>query len=226
MGSRRSTASHGEGTRARLIEVAGRLFAERGLHAATGQEICRRARANAAAIVYHFGGMAGLYRAVLTEAQQRLVSTEALAAAVAAERDPARKLGAFLGLIVQALASPASHSWAGRLFAREFVSPSRLYGRSHDRLLRTRAAMLKAVIGELTGRRPEDPAVARAALSVMAPCAVMLLFDRGKIRRLLPQLRLAPADAPQLTQQLLLFALAGLQTLRSSHSAAHACARR
>jgi AcrR family transcriptional regulator len=217
--------SHGDRTRARLIEVAGQVFAERGVHAATGQQICRRAGANAAAIVYHFGGMAGLYRAVLAEAQQRLVSTAALAAAVAAQRNPALKLQAFLGLIVQALASPASRSWAGKLFGRELVSPSAMFGRSHDRLLRPRAAILRSIAAELCGRAPQDPAVARACLSIMAPCVVLLLVDHGKMRRVFPQLRLRPADAPRLTQHLTVFALAGLRALRLSHTPAVRAAR-
>src|ERR1700722_9223159 len=115
-------------TRTQLIEVAGRIFAEQGFDGATGQDICRRAGVNSAAIVYHFGGMAGLHRAVLEEAQRRLVRTETLAAAVKAERDPRRQLEAFLGLIVKALTSPVSRSWAGKPFSREWVTPSTVYG--------------------------------------------------------------------------------------------------
>lgn len=216
MKRRSQIPSHGDRTRAHLVEVAGQVFAERGLHSATGQEICRRARVHVGAIVYHFGGMDGLYRAVLAEAQRRLVSTEALAAAVVAQRDPALKLEAFLGLIVRALTSPASRSWAGKLFGREFITPSAMYGRSHDRTLRARAAILKGIVAELTGGAASDAAVARASLLIMAPCAVMLLVDRNKLRRMLPALRLTPGQAPQLTQHLVMHALAGLGALQIS----------
>src|ERR1700684_2426125 len=88
--SRKTAAKrrHGQRTGAQLIEVAGRIFADQGFDGATGQDICRRAGVNSAAIVYHFGGMAGLHRAVLEEAQRRLIRTETLAAAVKAESDP------------------------------------------------------------------------------------------------------------------------------------------
>jgi len=137
-----------------------------------------------------------------------------------------KKLQAFLGLIVQALASPASRSWAGKLFGREFVSPSALYGRSHDRLLRTRAGILKGIVADICGLTPQDPSVARACLSIMAPCAVMLLVDRSKMGRLFPQLRLRPADVPRMTQHLVAFALAGLRALKSSHTRAARAATR
>jgi len=206
-------AGPGQRTRAQLIEVAGQVFAEQGFDGATGQGICRRAGFNSAAIVYHFGGMAGLHRAVLEEAQRRLVTTEALAAAVKAERNPRRQLEAFLGLIVRALTSPVSQSWAGRLFSREWVTPSTVYGPTHDRALAARSRALKSIVSALTGRSADHPLVARGCISVMAPCALLLLVNRRKLQRLLPHLDITPESAPQITRHLVDFALAGLRAI-------------
>ena len=200
-------------TRARLIEVAGQAFSERGFDGATGQEICRRAGVHTAAIVYHFDGMEGLYRAVIEEARGRLVTTEAIAAAVKLESDPRRQLEAFLGMIVHAVTSPAAQAWAGRLFGREFVTPSTVFGHTHDRTLATRAKMLKSIVGRLTGRPPDDPLVARGCISIMAPCALLLLVNHGKLKRMLPGLNLDADSTPQLTRQLVDFALAGLRAI-------------
>jgi AcrR family transcriptional regulator len=206
-------ARHGQRTRAQLLEVAGQVFAEQGFDGATGQGICRRAGVNSAAIVYHFGGMAGLHRAVLEEAQRRLVTTEALVAAVKAERNPRRQLEAFLGLIVRALTSPVSRSWAGRLFSREWVTPSTVYGPAHDRALAARSRALKSIVSALTGRPANHPLVARGCISVMAPCALLLLVNRRKLQRLLPHLNITAASAPQMTRHLVDFALAGLRAI-------------
>ena len=207
---RTAALRHGQRTGAQLIEVAGRIFAEQGFDGATGQDICRRAGVNSAAIVYHFGGMAGLHHAVLEEAQRRLVRTETLAAAVKAERDPRRQLEAFLGLIVKALTSPVSRSWAGKLFSREWVTPSTVYGPAHDRALAARSRTLKSIVGALTGHPPGHPLVARGCISVMAPCALLLLVNRRKLQRMMPQLHIGPQSAPELTRHLVDFALAGL----------------
>ena len=214
------TAARSLRVRARLIEVAGQVFAELGFDGAKGQDICRRAGVHTAAIVYHFDGMAGLYRAVLEEARRRLVTTEALAAAVRAESDPRRQLEAFLGMIVGALTSPVSQTWAGRLFGREFVTPSGIYGRAHDRALVARAKLLKSIVGALTGKPPNDPLVARGCISTIAPCALLLLVNRRKLKRMLPSLDLSADSAPQLTRHLIDFALAGLKAVSSAESAA------
>ena len=210
---RRRLAARSARTRARLIEAAGQLFAELGFDGATGQEICRRARVHTSAIVYHFDGMQGLYRAVLEEARRRLVTTEAIADAVKAERDPRRKLEAFLGIIVHTLTSPVSQSWEGRLFGREFVTPSTVYGPVHDRALAQRAKILKSIVGALTGRCANDPLVARGCISTLAPCMLLLLVNRGKLKRVLPNLSIDAGSAPALTRHLVDFALAGLHAI-------------
>ena len=202
-------------TRSLLVEVAGLLFAERGFDGATGHEICRRAGLHTAAIVYHFDGMEGLYRAVLDEAQRRLVTTEALAAAVKAQSEPRLQLEAFLGLIVQAVTSPASQAWAGQLFAREFVMPSTVYGPTHSGALAARAKLLKSIVSALIGRPPNDPLVARGCISTMAPCALLLLMNRKKLKRMLPQMNVDAEAAPQITRHLVEFALAGLGAISS-----------
>lgn len=53
-----------EETRWRLLQAASEVFAEVGYRAATTREIARRAEVNLAAIHYHFGDKASLYRAV------------------------------------------------------------------------------------------------------------------------------------------------------------------
>src|SRR5207247_1703079 len=62
-------------TRERLLRTAARLFADRGFKKVTVRDICRTARANVAAVNYHFGDKLGLYREVLQLAAEALRST-------------------------------------------------------------------------------------------------------------------------------------------------------
>ncbi len=54
-----------DGTRAKLLDSAGQVFADSGYQAATVREICARAGVNIALINYHFGDKLELYTEVL-----------------------------------------------------------------------------------------------------------------------------------------------------------------
>src|SRR5712672_3065728 len=56
-------------TRQRLLEAAGEVFAEHGFRNATIREICEKAKANIAAVNYHFGDKEELYAAVFDYAR-------------------------------------------------------------------------------------------------------------------------------------------------------------
>src|SRR5687767_10607621 len=64
-------------TRERLLSTAERLFAERGLSKVTIREICKSARANVAAVNYHFNGKKGLYDEVVRSAIKTMQMTTA-----------------------------------------------------------------------------------------------------------------------------------------------------
>jgi AcrR family transcriptional regulator len=196
-------------TREKLLEVAGQVFAEKGFDRATGKEICERAGANAAAVNYYFGGMDGLYEAVLQEAPSRLVTAEALMTAVGEETDAEAKLESFLGLLVQGLTGPTS-SWVPRVMGREIVAPSMALGGPLGKEKLRRARILKAIVCELMGLPEDHPAVARGCISVVAPCLMLLICDRPSLKQMFPSLGLTPHDAPAVVRHLVQFALAGL----------------
>ena len=120
-------------------------------------------------------------------------------------------------MIVRAVTSPASQTWAGRLVRREFVTPSSVMSRAKDRDLALRARLLKSMIGALTGLPPNDPRVARGCISTMAPCAMLLLVNRRKLKQVFPEMKVDANSAPQLARYLVDFALSGLAAV-SAHS--------
>ena len=77
---RRAPRTDGDSTRAKLLDAAGRLFAECGYAGAASKAICEAAGTDLAAINYHFGNRDGLFRAVLHEGHKHFVSLEDLTA--------------------------------------------------------------------------------------------------------------------------------------------------
>ena len=200
-------------TREQLLETAGQVFSEKGYDGATGKEICERCGANAAAVVYHFGGMESLYREVLHEARSRMAPSEALAAGVADETDPRKKLTIFIGMLASRMTGPASSTWAARLISREILSPTPIFDEIRNKEMRGRAAVLRGIISELMQLPEDHPAVARSCINIMAPFGVLLLIGPQKIERAFPALSLGPDAMEELIRHMVEFALGGIAAI-------------
>src|SRR2546426_9063981 len=111
-------------TRQRLLEAAGEVFAAQGFRTATVREICRRARANLAAVNYHFGDKERLYGAVLQYtlryALQKYPPTLGLSVVATAEE----RLQAFIRSFLLRLLDDGLPAWHGKLMAHEIAEPT------------------------------------------------------------------------------------------------------
>lgn len=200
-------------TRERLLEVAGQVFAEKGFDRTTGKEICERAGINTAAVNYYYGGIEGLYAAVVEEAHSRFVTFAEAAAAVAGKIDARAKLEAILSLIVRTITGPSMSSWVLRVIGREVVAPSPALETLRDTEFLPKTRILKGIVSELMGLPVDHPSVARGCISVMAPCFMLLIFDRDTLRRAFPGLGLGQDDAGGLVRHMVQYALAGLEAV-------------
>jgi AcrR family transcriptional regulator len=190
------------------------VFAERGLDAVTGLEICKRAGVNGAAINYYFGGMAGLNEAVLIEARSRLPSLETLSAAIADKPDARAKLRAVFALALDVLTGPPTKSWIMRLLMREILSPSPAFERlfvAAEGLPKLR--ILKAIVAEIMDLPEDHPAVALGCISAIAPVQVMLIGGREILERAYPELDRTASAAPVVLERMVAFALGGLDAI-------------
>ena len=132
-------------TRMRLLKAATEVFAEHGYHTATTREICRRANANLAAIHYHFGDKAELYRAVF-----KLPFQEKSAAFDAAGQENLT-LEESLTLFYRTLMAPIygdnlMTQQFMRLHAREEVDPSGVLGDVLAQAIKPNFEQLKKIL--------------------------------------------------------------------------------
>ena len=191
------------------------MFGEQGFDRATGKEICCRAGVNTAGVNYHFGGMEGLYVAVVRKAHGRLLTLAAISAAIVDKTDAKAKLRAIIELLVGAITGPAATSWVLRVIGREVVAPSPALRSLRAKELFPRATILKSVVAELMELSPNHPAVDRGCISVIGPCLMLVVFDRRMLRRMFPALDLDPEIASPLIDHLVAFSLAGLEAVRN-----------
>lgn len=209
----RAPRAHGDATRARLLEIAGQLFAQRGYAGVASKTICEQAGTDLAAINYHFGGRDGLYQAVLMEGYNSLMDLESLTAIVNGSEPPEEKLGQIIDRLVERAFD--DQGWYSRVFAREIVAPSPHFEALARQGMMPRFGLFSQILAQITGLPAEDPAILRCSVSIIGPCLMMLVVD-PQAPSLFTVLRSRPAA--DLKQHLKLFALAGLHAVRAAES--------
>src|SRR5579862_6715492 len=107
------------GTRDRVLEVATRLFAESGYKRVTVRAICHEAKANVAAVNYHFRDKLGLYTEVLGQAIAVMREATEAAMAAAAGRTPPEQLRAYIRVVSERILAQSCDSWLHQLINRE-----------------------------------------------------------------------------------------------------------
>src|SRR5215475_5733208 len=111
-------------TRQQLLDAAGALFAERGFRATTVRDICVAAKANQAAINYHFGDKETLYIECVRHAGQ--VCKNRIPLPAWPEGTSARvKLRDFVRVFATRIVVDYTPVWHSQLIMREMLMPTR-----------------------------------------------------------------------------------------------------
>ena len=203
-------------TRNRVLASACRLFAEQGYHDTRTAEICRAARANVAAVNYHFGGKKQLYVAAWRHAIAQSVKTYPPDGGVPGAAPPAERLrGHVLALVRRFL---DARSLDMKIADREMLHPSGLCAEVMHHSIKPLREMLENIVRALLGPDAAPEAVRLCAMSVHAQCHAVMAHERrlrnmprdGRRRRPPP---LAPGpDA--LAEHIVRFSLAGVRAVR------------
>lgn len=200
-------------TRKQLLEVAGRLFAEQGYAGATSKEICEVAGTNVAAVNYHFGGKDGLYAAVLEEAHARLVSLELVTSATQGGADAGEILRMLLTQAIGQISQRDQGSWALRVLSRELMAPTALADRMITSQVLPKFKLISGTIARALGVPVTHPAVSRCVVSIIGPCAFLLIAAPELQKRVFPSLGLDPHN---LVEHMVTFTLGGLAAVATN----------
>lgn len=158
-------------TRERLLAAATRLFAQHGFGGVSVRDIARAARANVAAVNYHFDGKLGLYRAVVHSAVQamRAGDEEFLTATgdMSAEDQLRRYVAGYLPRIAS---SDDRTAWIHDLMRHEMSEPTPVAPWIAEHGILPRIEYLAGVVAKLLGCKPNDKRVAHCVVSIQAQC--------------------------------------------------------
>jgi AcrR family transcriptional regulator len=202
---RRAKRSSPDLTRDRLIEAAGHVFAERGYRAATIREICRRARANVAAVNYTFGDKMGLYTEVLRHSV-RAAQSAALKAALDSSLSPEETIRGVIRARLKTLCQQAQPDWHIRLVLHEFSQPTAAMGRVVDEGMRPIYERMRKAVGEILGLPPEHETTRLSVNSIVGQI-LFYMFSRPVLERLQPDLKLTPDQLDRIADHIADFSL-------------------
>jgi len=138
-------------TRNRLIEAAGRLFAEKGFRDTTVREICRLADANVAAVNYHFGDKEKLYAEVINFILDRMKAplTDEILQGDSAPRD---RLYEYVRTMLKRRFDSPPREWEGKFIIRQMMESSvPVKARAAGNIRRNYESMMK-LVGEALDR--------------------------------------------------------------------------
>jgi TetR/AcrR family transcriptional regulator, regulator of cefoperazone and chloramphenicol sensitivity len=198
-------------TRQRLLHAATRLFAERGFKKVTVREICKPAKANVAAVNYHFRDKLGLYREVLQLAIAAMRETTPSATTPGGGSAEDRLRASIRGYLRRMLSSGADR-WLFRLINRELADPApEAVDAIVEHVIRPRVRYLCALVSEILDCSPADKRVLRSVASIQAQCVMSRPHPIGD--RLRKRRRWTPGDIDALARHIADFSLAGIRAV-------------
>lgn len=205
-------ADRNVGTRERLLQAAGEVFAEKGFRRATVREIVSRAEANLNAVNYHFRDKQALYQAVLESGHKNLEEDEDLREAKDPRVPAVDRLHAFIRAFLQRALSKEHGPHRIRLMAMEMAEPTAALATVVERFIRPRFELLVSIIRGLAGQDMSNQRVELCAESIVAQC-VHLVLARPIIERILPHLSYSQEGIDRLAKHVTLFSVAALENL-------------
>jgi AcrR family transcriptional regulator len=197
-------------THERLVEEARKLFAADGYRRVTVRQVCAAARANVAAINYHFGGKYGLYREVLDEAIAVMRQTSEGAMAASAGGTAEQRFRAFVRVFLHRVgASP--DSWIRQLMAHELAEPTEALDDVVREVIAPRIDYMANLVAEILGVDVGDERVMRCVLSVSMQFQAAMANPVSK--RLVPGFTGDAESLERLAQHIADFSIGGIRAM-------------
>lgn len=196
-------------TRQRLLHAGLQLFAAQGFATTSTRELAEAAQVNVAAISYHFGDKAGLYRAVFFEPMGCSARDDA-------ERfsDPRLSLAEALRGFYDSFLEPLKQGDVVRLCMklhfREMLEPTGLWQEEMAHGIQPMHLALLEMLRRHLGLQQTDDDLQRLAVSLVS-LGVHLHVGRDVIDEVAPGLMQGDAALDQWSDRLLMFGLAMVQ---------------
>jgi len=206
-------------TRKRILRAAGEVFAARGYKDATVAAICRRARANPAAINHHFKDKQSLYVEVWRTLAGEAMRLYPLAGGVPASAPARDRLHGFLLALLQRMTDQGQLGAFHRLRMLEMASPTGLMDRVRWEVVQPMREYIRAILTELLGDGVGEREISFCEMNLVGPCLMAQLTCQQPGRIPGPAM-FRPAEVESFAEHCTEFMIAGLKSLRARNRVA------
>jgi AcrR family transcriptional regulator len=202
-------------TRRLLLAAASEIFAAKGFGNATVAEICRKAKANVAAVNYHFGSKGELYVEAWRYAFQKSLEKYPPDGGVPADAPVEERLRGRVRSIMLRISDPQDHEF--EIVHKEMANPTGLLAGAMREAIEPIREGFSKIVREILGERADEQLVRLCQMSVKSQCFGPLLRERR--RRMSPRAGHPPGEqlevgVDKLADHVTRFSLAGIRELR------------
>jgi AcrR family transcriptional regulator len=213
---RRRRPAASDPTREKLLDVAGKIFADHGYHTATIREISDAAGANIAAVNYHFGDKLGLYTEVVHQSM-RMAELDAMQNALDLQASPDVILRSVIRVRLRGVTRRDRPEWHFRILMHELAQPTPALRQLINKVGRPLFERMLSLIGGMIGLPANDDKTRLCAISVMGQILVYV-FSMPLLTGVWPELKMTPEQVDRIADHIADFSLSYIQSFRSSNS--------
>lgn len=201
------------GTREKLLAAASEVFVEKGFRDATVADICSRAKANVAAVNYHFGSKEALYQEAWRYSFSESIKAHPQDGGISNDASAEQRLRGKIRALIERIADHESKDFF--ISQMEFVNPTGLL----QEVMRSELIPLRrhtqTLMKELLGPEATEQQVVFSEICLISMCIHPLLIQRVRQRTGDHRLPAIIDDLEAFTEHVVKFALAGIDALKN-----------
>ena len=167
-----------EQTRQSLLAAGSAIFSDKGYRDTTIADICEQARANIAAVNYHFRDKETLYRESWRYAFQKSIEIYPPDGGVSDDAPPEDRLRGQVGALLRRVSDEGNKEFL--ILLKEIANPTGLLKDLVNDELRPIRKRMEAVVGDILGKRATQTRVRHCTISILMQCVNVIVAGLTK----------------------------------------------
>ena len=208
-----------------LLAAASDVFAEKGYRDTTIAEICKRAKANIAAVNYHFGDKETLYTEAWRHSFSESVKAHPPNGGVSDAAPSEERLRGQVVALLRRIADEDNKEFF--IVQKELANPTGLLNKVMRVELRPLHEKMETLVRELLGPRPSDMQVRFCTMSIISQCINPMVAIKGrKEKREDKDSPPGVDDIEAYSKHVVEFSLAGIRAVRDEAEKKRRCLKK